>query len=83
MNSLGKDCNELKRQYDACFNTWFTERFLKGDSDESMCAPIFKIYQECVKKAMEEQHIELREIEADYNAGDRDNPNTKPDHTKS
>lgn len=32
---------------------------------------------------MQEQHIELREIEADYNAGDRDNPNTKPDHTKS
>lgn len=49
MNSLGKECDELKLQYDACFNYWFTERFLKGDNDESMCAQIFKVYQQCVK----------------------------------
>lgn len=52
MNSLGEDCNELKRKYDACFNLWFSERFLKGDNDDSMCAPIFKVYQECVKVCM-------------------------------
>ncbi|XP_005186566.1 TP53-regulated inhibitor of apoptosis 1-like [Musca domestica] len=80
MNSLGEDCNELKRKYDACFNLWFSERFLKGDNDDSMCAPIFKVYQECVKKAMEEQKIELREIEADYSTGDY---NEKPEHSKS
>lgn len=49
MNSLGENCTELKRQYDACFNAWFSEKFLKGDTSESMCAPIFKVYQECVK----------------------------------
>lgn len=49
MNSIGEDCNELKKQYDACFNNWFSERFLKGDTDDSACAPIFKVYQECVK----------------------------------
>ena len=49
MNSLGDDCNELKRKYDECFNLWFSDRFLKGDNDDSMCAPIFKVYQECVK----------------------------------
>ncbi|KAI8123612.1 hypothetical protein FF38_09771 [Lucilia cuprina] len=81
MNSLGDDCNELKRKYDECFNLWFSERFLKGDNDDSMCAPIFKVYQECVKKAMQEQKIELREIEADYSTGAE--YNSKPEQSKS
>ncbi|XP_037810769.1 TP53-regulated inhibitor of apoptosis 1-like [Lucilia sericata] len=81
MNSLGDDCNELKRKYDECFNLWFSERFLKGDNDDSMCAPIFKVYQECVKKAMQEQKIELREIEADYTTGGE--YNSKPEQSKS
>lgn len=49
MNSIGENCNELKKNYDACFNQWFSERFLKGDSDDSQCASIFKLYQHCVK----------------------------------
>jgi len=49
MSSVGEDCNELKQQYDACFNSWFSERFLKGQMDDSACAPIFRVYQECVK----------------------------------
>ncbi|XP_017148865.1 TP53-regulated inhibitor of apoptosis 1-like [Drosophila miranda] len=66
MNSIGEDCNELKKQYDACFNSWFSERFLKGHTDESACAPIFRVYQDCVKRAMREQKIELREIGTEY-----------------
>lgn len=49
MNSIGDNCNELKKQYDFCFNTWFSEKFLKGKTDDTMCAPLFKIYQQCVK----------------------------------
>jgi len=49
MNSIGDDCNELKKQYDACFNSWFSEGFLKGQTDDSGCSPIFRVYQECVK----------------------------------
>ena len=49
MNSIGEACNDLKRDYDACFNTWFSEYFLKGHTNDSMCAPLFKVYQECVK----------------------------------
>lgn len=49
MNSIGPTCNELKKQYDDCFNLWFAEHFLKGRTDDSMCAPIFKVYQQCVK----------------------------------
>ncbi|KAH8402229.1 hypothetical protein KR009_010500 [Drosophila setifemur] len=69
MNSIGNDCNELKKQYDACFNSWFSEKFLKGQTDDSACAPIFRVYQECVKRAMREHKIELREIETDFNTG--------------
>lgn len=49
MNSIGEMCNDLKREYDSCFNTWFSEQFLKGNSNDSMCAPLFKVYQQCVK----------------------------------
>jgi len=49
MNSIGENCNELKKQYDNCFLMWFSDKFLKGDTNDEMCAPFFKIYQQCVK----------------------------------
>lgn len=49
MNSIGETCNDLKKEYDSCFNTWFSEHFLKGNTNDSMCAPLFKVYQQCVK----------------------------------
>lgn len=49
MNSIGENCNELKRDYDACFNSWFAEKFLRGETNDSVCAPLFKVYQQCVK----------------------------------
>ncbi|XP_017049732.1 TP53-regulated inhibitor of apoptosis 1 [Drosophila ficusphila] len=77
MNSIGEDCNELKKQYDACFNSWFSEGFLKGQTDDSGCAPIFRVYQECVKRAMREQKIELREVGSEYSTGSEyDNANS-------
>ncbi|XP_017125390.1 TP53-regulated inhibitor of apoptosis 1 [Drosophila elegans] len=69
MSSVGEDCNELKQQYDACFNNWFSERFLKGQTDDSACAPIFRIYQECVKRAIREKNINLQEIDPIYETG--------------
>ena len=48
MESVSSDCQELKRVYDTCFNTWFKESFLKGKSEDT-CAPLFKVYQTCVK----------------------------------
>ncbi|XP_026761852.1 TP53-regulated inhibitor of apoptosis 1-B-like [Galleria mellonella] len=65
MNSIGEECTELKKKYDDCFNTWFSERFLKGDHDDSMCAGIFKVYQECVKNAMKQQNIDFKEVDKD------------------
>jgi TRIAP1/MDM35 family protein len=49
MNSIGENCNELKKQYDNCFLKWFSGRFLKGDTNDEICAPFFKVYQQCVK----------------------------------
>ncbi|XP_061715962.1 TP53-regulated inhibitor of apoptosis 1-like [Cydia fagiglandana] len=65
MNSIGEECTELKKKYDDCFNSWFSDRFLKGDHDDSMCAGIFKIYQECVKNAMKAHNIDFKEIDKD------------------
>ena len=48
MESISADCQELKRDYDTCFNAWFKDSFLKGKSEDT-CAPLFKVYQTCVK----------------------------------
>ncbi|XP_044766178.1 TP53-regulated inhibitor of apoptosis 1-like [Coccinella septempunctata] len=65
MNSISESCIDLKREYDACFNTWFSEHFLKGNYDDSMCSTLLKTYQQCVKKAMKEQNIDVREVQRD------------------
>ena len=65
MNSLSKKCQEAKEKYDACFNKWFSERYLKGDTRDE-CEPVFKIYQECVKAAIDEQKIELWNLPSEY-----------------
>lgn len=49
MNSLSRDCQQMKENYDNCFNKWFKEEFLKGNDDDSACAELFKSYQECLK----------------------------------
>ncbi len=48
MNSLDKKCQESKEKYDACFNNWFSERFLKGENKDE-CQHLFMDYQKCVK----------------------------------
>lgn len=49
MNSVGEACTELKREYDQCFNRWFADKFLKGDSAGDPCGQLFKRYQLCVQ----------------------------------
>lgn len=62
MNSLGQDCNELKKRYEQCFNSWFCDGFLKGDTNDP-CKQLFEDYQGCVKKAVNQHKINLWEIE--------------------
>ncbi|XP_072020543.1 TP53-regulated inhibitor of apoptosis 1-like [Amphiura filiformis] len=63
MNSIGEECTELKREYDACFNAWFSDKFLKGKYKNDPCAGIFQKYQACVKQAIRDKGINLDEIE--------------------
>lgn len=48
MNSLSEECTPLKQEYDACFNSWFSDKYLKGVTTDH-CGPLFQKYQECVK----------------------------------
>ncbi|CAB0000677.1 unnamed protein product [Nesidiocoris tenuis] len=62
MNSIGKSCNEIKKQYDDCFQVWFSEKFLNGETDES-CSSLYKMYQHCLQKSMKDNHIELKDVD--------------------
>ncbi|XP_014232933.1 TP53-regulated inhibitor of apoptosis 1-like isoform X1 [Trichogramma pretiosum] len=72
MNSLNDTCNELKNQYDKCFNTWFSTKFLKGDTNDSMCASFYSVYQQCIKKAMKEHNIELHDAQINHLETDKE-----------
>ena len=48
MNSIGPECNDLKKEYDACFNVWYSESFLKGEYKSDPCGELLKNYRSCV-----------------------------------
>lgn len=48
MNSIGPECNDLKKEYDACFNVWYSESFLKGEYKSDPCGELLKSYRSCV-----------------------------------
>lgn len=47
MDSIGPECTELKQKYEACFNKWYSEKFLKGDKNDE-CEPLFRQYKACL-----------------------------------
>ena len=61
MESISTDCQQLKREYDTCFNAWFKDSFLKGKSEDT-CAPLFKVYQTCVKVSKATYAIKIYEV---------------------
>ena len=48
MESLDPECTKLKQTYEACFNSWYSEKYLKGDTKDD-CAEIFKEYRACIE----------------------------------
>ena len=58
MNSVGEDCNKLKKEYDQCFDYWFTNKFLRGINEDN-CQQLFKQYQQCVLNAIKSKKIDL------------------------
>lgn len=73
MNSIAENCNQLKKEYDGCFKHWFSEKFLKGDFDDSMCSNYFKSYIQCLQQAMKDQDINLDEINIAHLGTEREN----------
>ncbi|XP_059480299.1 TP53-regulated inhibitor of apoptosis 1-like [Neocloeon triangulifer] len=63
MNSVGEECNDMKKTYDSCFNAWFSHKFLRGQHDDQMCADLFLKYQQCVKNAMKQQNISIEDVQ--------------------
>ncbi|KAI8929055.1 hypothetical protein BC831DRAFT_509516 [Entophlyctis helioformis] len=57
MSSLSSDCTEVKDRYDTCFNKWYAEKFLKGDTTPA-CDELFKQYRECVWKAIHDRQLD-------------------------
>jgi len=50
----------------------FPKKFLKGDNDDSQCAELFKMYQQCVANAIKRQNIELKDITVDVLGTDKE-----------
>ena len=48
MNSISEECTDLKKNYDACFNSWYTEKFLRGETKSEPCKELFESYRACV-----------------------------------
>ena len=62
MNSVNKECQQLKDVYDSCFLTWFSDQFLKGSTEDS-CAPLLIEYRKCVHAAIRELNIEIPKLD--------------------
>ncbi|ORX58808.1 hypothetical protein DM01DRAFT_1371826 [Hesseltinella vesiculosa] len=56
-SSVGADCTKLKIKYDNCFNKWYSEKFLKGDTTPE-CDELFKDYRACVLVALKDKGID-------------------------
>ncbi|CAG8435817.1 5993_t:CDS:2 [Ambispora gerdemannii] len=55
--SIGTNCNDLKIEYDKCFNKWYSEKFLKGDVRPE-CKELFEAYRACVLDAVKKKKID-------------------------
>eukprot|EP00042_Codosiga_hollandica_P025742 m.117174 g.117174 ORF g.117174 m.117174 type:complete len:80 (+) comp51966_c1_seq1:393-632(+) len=58
MDSVVKDCTELKHAYETCFNEWYG-RYLKGETIEDTCKPLFAKYHACLKAGLEQQGVSV------------------------
>ncbi|KAJ2013733.1 Mitochondrial distribution and morphology protein 35, partial [Coemansia sp. S610] len=56
MESIDKKCTPLKREYDECFNKWYSEKFLDG-KDTPSCTLVFQTYQKCLRQALKDQGL--------------------------
>ncbi|KAF8539544.1 distribution and morphology protein 35 [Trichophaea hybrida] len=56
--SLAPECSDRKERYDTCFINWYSEKYLRGNTEPSSeCDALFKEYQSCLNKALQEKGI--------------------------
>lgn len=56
MDSIAPECTNIKHDYDKCFNEWFSEKFLKGDTKlPESCENLYKKYQNCIKPKIKDE----------------------------
>lgn len=55
--SFAPECTPLKEKYDKCFNSWYSEKFLKGLSVGNECQIEWYEYMECVQASLVKQGI--------------------------
>ncbi len=58
MESIGKECTELKNKYEDCFNKWYSEEFLRGRIESNPCKYLFDDYRACILVALKERKLE-------------------------
>ncbi|VUG16822.1 MDM35 [Brettanomyces bruxellensis] len=56
--SFAPECTELKHKYDSCFNSWYSEKFLKGKGLHNECEDFWQDYKKCIEVHMKKQGIE-------------------------
>ena len=56
MDSIAPECTAAKQKYESCFHTWYSEKFLKGDTTDD-CAALFKEYRDCLEVSMMLDHV--------------------------
>ncbi|KAI5305438.1 hypothetical protein KEM56_004425 [Ascosphaera pollenicola] len=70
--SLAPECNEVKERYDSCFLKWYSEKYLRGNTDSKDCDKIFQEYKACLSKTLKEKGIDSMVEEARVRAKETD-----------
>ncbi|ODQ59940.1 hypothetical protein WICANDRAFT_62516 [Wickerhamomyces anomalus NRRL Y-366-8] len=56
-SSFAPECTAAKKEYDDCFNNWYTEKFLKGKSLYNECEDLWYDYKNCVDLALAKKGV--------------------------
>ncbi|KAL1973140.1 hypothetical protein VTN31DRAFT_6682 [Thermomyces dupontii] len=69
--SLAPECNNIKEKYDTCFLKWYSEKYLRGITDDE-CGALFTEYNKCLTKALKERGIDTMLEEAKQSSKESD-----------
>ncbi|KAI3633230.1 hypothetical protein MIR68_008768 [Amoeboaphelidium protococcarum] len=67
MESMRKECTELKQNYEDCFNQWYADVFLQQTKDNRLqvdennnepCKELFDEYRACIIIALREKKLD-------------------------